>query len=446
MSKLKLRQLWFSAFPVLMATMVASPSACRAAEAAVASHPAEQPKCDGATDDTDAIAQSLRAAANAGEKVLLPLGTCVFKQIIIPDHVALEGAGVGATTLKLEPGLPAGTRKAITLGNDSAIRNLSLDGNKGAQSYGVCGIWGDQIAGAVEEDVEIRNVLGMGDCIQNSSHVTHRRVHVTHTQRPSAGPGNTGNGSGFWSGAYGRFRDRGDIAYLDCVADYNDLGGLEFGTVSVVIRGGAYSHNGLFSDLTESDQRTLVHTRKLGGALGAAGIYSATGSLSPPVASGASISGVHAEFNTESGFDLVLGPRAVVADNVVAHNGTFGMLLRGPSADASGAPWRVADNIAYDNGETRNARWLAGNPKLEVHAGIGLLGALGPGSIDENTLYDDADGRATQKWGIYANTIVEKLGTPCFAGVAFHDNRLSPDDALSANFDIRSGHGPCPTR
>ena len=248
------------------------------------------------------------------------------------------------------------------------------------------------------------------------------------------------NGSGFWVASYTHesyFYD-GMSQYLDCDSEGNDLDGLEFGINKIIIRGGKYYNNGRFTDLTPADQNDVVHTRFLEGALGAAGIYFATDTGTPPAAGDAIIEGVEAYGNSESGLDLMLGAGSVVADNESHDNGTFGFSLNGK---VDSTRYLLIDNSAYANGRSTNSAWARGNPTYMLQAGFSFAGIQSHAMIVGNKTVSRGHDGGTQRWGMYAQRVT-LFGEPVLDHFEVVGNVLEGNSEGRANFDGSSGPVP----
>src|SRR4051812_26500508 len=95
-------------------------------------------KCDGTTDDTNAIQAAVTYAGTVKGKVLVPYGTCITQQIALATGVAIEGQGFGSC-LKLKAAnnnyILANTNGGVYV-DDVSITNLCLDGNKANNTGG----------------------------------------------------------------------------------------------------------------------------------------------------------------------------------------------------------------------------------------------------------------------------------------------------------------------
>jgi hypothetical protein len=90
--------------------------------------PAEM-KCDGITDDTDALEFALRRASESSAKgLIIAAGTCLLRGgTNIPQNIWVKGAGALKTTLKL---VSKSNTYLLGLNSKDTITDLTLDGNK----------------------------------------------------------------------------------------------------------------------------------------------------------------------------------------------------------------------------------------------------------------------------------------------------------------------------
>jgi Pectate lyase superfamily protein len=106
---------------------------------------------DGRSDDTVALQRALDAAGTAGGIVFLPAGVYLTRGLQLRSKVHLRGAGGDATTLRLHPGangaiLESADFAKLTGTDDTggisyfSVRDLTLDGNKGANPDGGFGL------------------------------------------------------------------------------------------------------------------------------------------------------------------------------------------------------------------------------------------------------------------------------------------------------------------
>ncbi len=129
---------------------------------------------DGSTDDTAAIGAAVAAAvASGGGIVYYPPGTYIASVIELPSLVIHQGAGRGATTLKLKSGTNSSfikttnfdsltTTDTTTTPWGFGLRDLTVDGNKSGQSSGTShgvAIYG---CGYVIDNVHIVNCRSKG--------------------------------------------------------------------------------------------------------------------------------------------------------------------------------------------------------------------------------------------------------------------------------------------
>jgi hypothetical protein len=132
-------------------------------------------KGDGTTDDTTSIQNAINAAhASLGGVVYFPPGTYISKLLTLPANIIIEGAGIGATVLKLKNSVNTDlihTESWATLvGKEKeegpskfAIRNLTIDGNRSnntapAAPQGLVGLCGKEY---ILENFIIQNAKGV---------------------------------------------------------------------------------------------------------------------------------------------------------------------------------------------------------------------------------------------------------------------------------------------
>lgn len=106
---------------------------------------------NGAEANTDTIEAAVgAAAAQGGGEVILPAGSVLFTEVVLPQGVVLGGQGRGVTTVRSTLGAAA-----ITLSGDGAgLRNLTLDGVSAAT--GSIGVYGVGLASVVFDDVLVK--------------------------------------------------------------------------------------------------------------------------------------------------------------------------------------------------------------------------------------------------------------------------------------------------
>lgn len=88
---------------------------------------------NGSTDDTAAIQAAITAATGTGGTVYLPPGTYLCGTINLAANVALQGAGMGATTVKLKNAANANLLDGSSKAN-IRVADLTLDGNRANQT------------------------------------------------------------------------------------------------------------------------------------------------------------------------------------------------------------------------------------------------------------------------------------------------------------------------
>ena len=95
-------------------------------------------------DVSQAFQEAIDAAANNGGGTLrCPSGLIWAKGLAVPDNITIEGAGVGATTLKLPDGAntdliqqPCYTHQHPYAGLYFGLRDITLEGNKANNTKG----------------------------------------------------------------------------------------------------------------------------------------------------------------------------------------------------------------------------------------------------------------------------------------------------------------------
>lgn len=96
---------------------------------------------DGATDDSEAFRDAIAAAVVSGREVYVPNGTYLlgrdggnFYCLNLPASVVVRGESRGGAILKMKAGAADSVRLIRAEGEDVAILNLTLDGNKASQT------------------------------------------------------------------------------------------------------------------------------------------------------------------------------------------------------------------------------------------------------------------------------------------------------------------------
>jgi hypothetical protein len=153
------------------AMLVCAASAAGAAPPAAISVARFGARADGKTDDRPAIQAAIEAAAKAGGEVYLPPGTYLvasntdgYGSLDVPGGVHLRGAGQARTVLRQAPGAPPSQRLLRLSGDAITVEDLTLDGNKRAQSKDEQrhGIFATQTRKLVIRRVTARDFTGDG--------------------------------------------------------------------------------------------------------------------------------------------------------------------------------------------------------------------------------------------------------------------------------------------
>jgi len=82
--------------------------------------------CNGRTDDSTAIANTIAAAKAKGVRVVIPAATCAYGNVIRLDSVKLIGSGDSSVLYALNPSLES----IFMYGNGAEVRQVKLSGNK----------------------------------------------------------------------------------------------------------------------------------------------------------------------------------------------------------------------------------------------------------------------------------------------------------------------------
>lgn len=353
------------------------------------------------TNNAPAIQAALTAAAATEAKlVTLPQGLFYIDAdtIKIPEGVTLRGAGRLQTILKLRANQTSQNKFVIECLSNSRLELLTVDGNSPNHAVNKShdGVGMIYVQGVICTDVGVNDIRGMGWSANSCHNITYVRCYATFTRRPReiAAPGNvptgSANGSGFWNGAYTNdsFYGKGQLTYLDCVANNNDLDGLESGSAFVTIRGGFYNDNG----------KNSVNGN-LYGALGAAGIYTGETTITGPggpygEGHGFIADGVTCTGNTEAGIDCFL-TNASLDKCTLLLNGTGGVNLRGST---NGTITRCA--IGNNGKNPHTIPFEASNGNLfMLRAAVSIFGPNIGLVIADNAFYDNDGG--LQRSGIY---------------------------------------------
>lgn len=132
-------------------------------------------KCDNSTNITSALNSFISAVSSSGTipiKLILPGGTClVSSNVQLPDNFWLAGSGVNNTTIKQIAGTNDATHAIFVLNGvngNATISDLTIDGNKAAQSSGWCLVANSQtgdMSGAIIQHNILKNAFVAGICL-----------------------------------------------------------------------------------------------------------------------------------------------------------------------------------------------------------------------------------------------------------------------------------------
>ena len=125
---------------------------------------------DSSTAGIQEALEYLYKANGGGVVKLAPKAYIISSTIEIPSNCTLEGSGIGATVIKLRHSLSKTVSEPVTLvssvGENVKVRNLTIDGNRMAQSWPIIGNWNyglDMSArNFIVENVETKNVTANG--------------------------------------------------------------------------------------------------------------------------------------------------------------------------------------------------------------------------------------------------------------------------------------------
>lgn len=139
---------------------------------------------DGSTDDSSAFYQALQAAAVAGGTVYVPAGTFrVSQQYLTGNGIAVRGAGVGATTVKLKDGLSADNVFSGTSVSDCLVADMTINCNR--QNYlgatGAVAVFFTLGSRNTIRNVRVTNAFEQGIAIAGATYTTITDVVVDNT-------------------------------------------------------------------------------------------------------------------------------------------------------------------------------------------------------------------------------------------------------------------------
>lgn len=355
-------------------------------------------KGDGTTDDTAGVAAAIAAAATAGGGVVVfPPGTYVRTGTWeLPPRVWIQGAGQGATMIKVADGSPSVT--VFGLGQDvtdTRITDLTIDGNKGAQTTSGFGIVGWHRHGNLISHVTVHNQNGIGIGLSGCWDwvVTDCVVEGSGNYQPGVWC-DVDTGEDPWN--------RGGHRFERLVCRENDLDGLICNSPNCTIIDSDFVGNG-------------VNVPSSSGALGAGGIYN------DHVTRGTVVANCRFGGNTEFGLNMVLS-HSTVEGNVAELNALSGLHVRAGSSHVT-----FSGNVCRDNGTASSTVTAYSNSGISFDNSSHL-------TITGNECSDDRSA-PTQEWGVHA---LDYTGTSHHVLVV--GNTLSPNKYGSENLTDSDAH------
>lgn len=138
---------------------------------------------NGTTDDLAAIQRAISISTTSGGGIVyFPPGTySISNQILVPDKVIIQGAGMASTTIKAAAGFPSGrdilhvgpndtqnyTNPGLTYAQNIAVRDIHLDAtNTSGVSYGIAAFGVDFF---IAERVKVSSSSSYGIIVQGST-------------------------------------------------------------------------------------------------------------------------------------------------------------------------------------------------------------------------------------------------------------------------------------
>jgi parallel beta-helix repeat protein len=341
--------------------------------------------CDGHTDATSALQGAMAAAAQAHATLLLPQGVCMVDKLVWPAGLSgLKGQGPDATVIRRTADSQAQVLLDIEGAGGFTVADLTLDGNKAANSV-------------PNHDVLLNNNWGF----------TFERVHAIGAR----GAGRA-YGFGFFQVADANQAHNTQTRFVDCVGATNDnsgIGGQE--ASNLTISGGTWRDNGGSGiDFYKAwvpgaifiSGLTITHTTASGN--GRVGIEVSSWGFGPTdTRPSAATKDVHIEDNTVTGNRgggiVFQGSDGTVSRNRITGNGA-------PTGYTTGLLFNAIDSRAVDN------------------------------DIQNNQVFFGVDAGGTVRSVVSGNTIRND-------GVDGHGNGLniggSFDDVINNNTIINSG-------
>jgi len=355
-------------------------------------------KGDGTTDDTSAVAAAIaEAAAAGGGVVVFPPGTYLRTETWeLPAGVWVQGAGQGATTIKVADASSSVTVFGLGHGvTGTRITDLTIDGNKDAQTASGIGIVGWHSEGNLVSHVTVRHQNGIGiglsgcwdwvvsDCVVEGSGDYQPGVWC-----------DVDSGEDPWN--------RGGHRFERLVCRENDLDGLICNSPNCTIIDSDFVGNG-------------VNVPSSSGALGAGGIYN------DHITRGTVVANCRLVGNTEFGLNMVLS-HSTVDGNVAELNALSGLHVRAGSSHVT-----LTGNVCRENGKASSSVTAYSNSGISFDNSSYL-------TITGNEC-SDTRAAPTQEWGVHALD---------YTGISQHllvvGNTLSPNKHGSENLTGSDEH------
>ncbi|WP_025159422.1 glycosyl hydrolase family 28-related protein [Leifsonia aquatica] len=353
---------------------------------------------DGTTDDTASVAAAIAAVGAAGGGIVFfPPGTYVRSASWeLPANVWIQGAGQGATTIKVKAGSTNVT--AFGLGQDvtnTRISDLTIDGNKAAQTASGIGIVGWHSHDNAIVRVTIVNQNGIGIGLSGCWHwtVSESRVEGSGDYQP-----------GVWCDVDTGVDpfNRGCHRFERMVCSGNDLDGMICNSPGCTIIDSEFVDNG-------------VNVPSASGALGAGGIYNDNATR------GTTVVNCRMSGNTEFGLNMVL-THSLIQGNLSERNALSGLHVRAGSAHVT-----FTGNVCRDNGTASSTVSAYSNSGISFDNSASV-------TFTGNECSDD-DTSPTQEWGIHALDY-----TGISQNVLIVGNTLSPNKLGAENVSGSTAH------
>ena len=301
------------------------------------------------------LTTALSAAGAAGGGIVnVPAGTLVG-QFTVPDKVTLRGKGMGVSILQLTAG---STGTFIAMGNYATIEDLTLDGNKVAQTAASWGILAYIKISPKVINVEVKNSSGIGIGVHTCTRPLIKDCYIHDGSKQTDTPWHSyPSPPGIWT-----YLGSGS-SIINTTSSHNGLDGIIIASDNVTVAGGYYDYNGegmavpgdggggVYIDLSRKD---II------------------------------INGAHASYNTGIGFDVPDNNKNILVTGCTAgFNNNAGFLFVNVYKST------FTGNIAFNNGQ--NSHYDYQDTGFVVNGG-------GENTIAGNISYDD-QASVTQKYG-----------------------------------------------